>query len=442
MKRLLALYPKRWIDRYGAELGAFIDAQPASARLALDLLRAAIDAHLHPDLAPRRLAFSGVPGGAIYLAGVGFREPGVRLETPVSLERDGRRLTVRKLVATADGTDLVYAFSLLDEEMKSPDRMGRPGERVVVRDGPNEYGSDPKAFGESSVHGSKEGLPTWEVERRLRLVPIPLELRRVELLLSGGKIGDWSIPIDLVPFGIEEPSSGRLTVDASDVHEGVTIAVKGIDVTAESTALSLDVAIDRPVMRPLSIGGLSGMREGVTAFTLRDDKGRVYHERARPGEGTPDPSGRTDVALFEPLPADARELELEVPFVYVDDEAGQVEIDVPVREPVAASLDRYAIRILSTGEADRTNPWNHGPALGIALDLGGWQGDRRVLKPLGIQVDGKACGMSYGRGMSAVAPEPLDYIETRLEKPLEAKHVTLTGTTVQVRGPWRVRFRR
>jgi hypothetical protein len=65
-----------------------------------------------------------------------------------------------------------------------------------------------------------------------------------------------------------------------------------------------------------------------------------------------------------------------------------------------------------------------------------------VLKPLEISVDGKACGMSYGRGMSAVDPEPLDYIETPREKPLEAKHITLTGTTVQIRGPWRIRFRR
>lgn len=436
---LLALYPRRWLDRYGQELTAFVESRPADLRMALDLMHGAIDAHLHPDLATQRFAFSGAPGDALYVAGVGFRHPGVRMETPVSVDRDGRRLTVRKLVATTEGTDLVYAFSLLDKEMKQPDRMGAPGERVVLRDGPNEYRTDPKAFGSSSAHHSREGLPTWEVERRLRLVPIPLEPRRVELLLSG-KIGDWSIPIELVAFG-EEPSTGRLSLDASDTHEGVTITVKGIDVTGDATAVSLEASIDRPVM-PLSIGGLSGMREGVTALTLRDDKGRVYPERARPGESSLDPSGHTDVALFEPLPADARELELEVPFVYVDDESGQVDVDLPVREPVAATLDRYAIRILSTAEADRSNPWNHGPALGVALDLGGWQGDRRLLKPMGIRVDGKACGMSYGRGMSAVAPEPLAYIETRLEKPLEAKHITLTGTTAQLRGPWRIRFRR
>ena len=78
----------------------------------------------------------------------------------------------------------------------------------------------------------------------------------------------------------------------------------------------------------------------------------------------------------------------------------------------------------------------------MSLDLGGWHGDRRLLKPLGVVVDGKACGMSYGRGMNSVAPEPLDYIETPLEKPLGAKHLILTGATVQVRGPWRVKFRR
>lgn len=437
MRRLLALYPKRWTERYGAELAAFIESRTASVGPALDLLRGAIDAHLHPELAQVRFAFTGVPGDDVYIANVGFRPAGVRLERPFSIERGGRTLTIVELVATEKGTDLLYEFTCLPEERKNPDIVGRSSERVVLRDGESEYGCDPKSFGSSQTSAAKG----WATERRVGLLPIPLEPRRIELMLSGKIVGEWSVPLDLVPFAAD-PTHEQLTLDATDTREGITIAVRSIDASADATAIGLEVTIDPPVMTVPGIGGLDGMRDGVTALTLRDDRGRVFPERSRPESGSPDPSGRTDVALFDPLPLDAHDLELEVPYVYVDRLEGRVEIDLPMREPVTGSLDACEIKVLSSGEADRTKPWNHGPALGIALDLGGWQGDRRVLKPHGIEVDGKACGMSYGRGMSAVAPEPLDYIETRLEKPLEAKHVTLTGSTVQVRGPWRVRFRR
>jgi hypothetical protein len=437
VKRLLALYPKRWIDRYGAELAGFIDAQPATARLVLDLVRGAFDAHLHPELAPARFAFTGVPGGDVYIANVGFRPAGVRLEHPVSMEQGGRTLTVVELVATEKGTDLLYEFTCLPEERKNPDILGRSSERIVLRAGEREYGGDPNSFGSSSTSAAKG----WATERRVGLLPIPLEAGRVELMLSGKIVGDWSVSLDLAAFATD-PAHQQLAVEAADTRDGITISVRGIDASSERTAVNVEITVEPPVMRPLSIGGLNGMRQGVTALTLRDDKGRVYPEHARPEDGSPDPSGRTDVALFDPLPADAHELELEVPFVFVDDDSGRVEIDLPVVAPVSASLDRSAIRVLSTSEADRSNPWNRGPALGVALDLGGWHGDRRVLKPLELQVDGKPRGMSYGRGLNSVAPEPLDYIETRLEKPLEATHLTLTGATVQVRGPWRVRFRR
>lgn len=437
MKRLLDLYPRRWRARYGAELAEFIDAQPASARLVLDLLRGAIDAHLHPELAQARFALTGVPGGDVYIANVGFRQAGVRLERPVSVERDGRKLTIAELVATEKGTDLLYEFTCLPEERKNPDILGRSSERIVLRVGESEYGCDPKSFGSSSTSAAKG----WATERRVGLLPIPLEGCRVELRLSGKIVGDWSVALDLVPFAAD-PAHEQLAVEAADTREGITIAVRGIDTSAEGTAVNIELTVEPPPMRPPSIGGLDGMRQGITALTLRDDKGRVYPEHARPEGGSPDPSGRTDVALFDPLPADAHELELEVPFVFVDIEDGRVELDLPVAEPVTASLDRSRVRVLSTAEADRSNPWNHGPALGVSLDLGGWHGDRRVLKPLELQVDGQRCGMSLGGGMNSVAPEPLGYIETRLEKPLEAKHLTLIGATVQVRGPWRVRFRR
>jgi hypothetical protein len=43
------LYPRPWRDRYGAELEALLETERVGFRTGLDLLRGAVDAHLHPD---------------------------------------------------------------------------------------------------------------------------------------------------------------------------------------------------------------------------------------------------------------------------------------------------------------------------------------------------------------------------------------------------------
>jgi predicted outer membrane lipoprotein len=53
MIRLVRLYPKRWRDRYGAELEQLIrDVGPSGSRrrLAIDLVRGALSAHLHQGI--------------------------------------------------------------------------------------------------------------------------------------------------------------------------------------------------------------------------------------------------------------------------------------------------------------------------------------------------------------------------------------------------------
>jgi len=42
--------------------------------------------------------------------------------------------------------------------------------------------------------------------------------------------------------------------------------------------------------------------------------------------------------------------------------------------------------------------------MAIALDLGDWQDDRRVLHPMRIRVDGTDRGIGYGNGMNAADP--------------------------------------
>lgn len=83
MSALLRLYPRAWRERYGDELAALLEDQPATLHDRIDLIRGAVDARLHPqvpghDVAPEQeipmdrklLGTVAAIGGTIWLAGV------------------------------------------------------------------------------------------------------------------------------------------------------------------------------------------------------------------------------------------------------------------------------------------------------------------------------------------------------------------------------------
>jgi peptidoglycan/LPS O-acetylase OafA/YrhL len=82
MNTLLRLYPRAWRERYGDEMLALLEAQPASLLDQLDLIRGAIDARLHPQVRGRGaadkeptmnqriLALLAAVGGIIWMVGL------------------------------------------------------------------------------------------------------------------------------------------------------------------------------------------------------------------------------------------------------------------------------------------------------------------------------------------------------------------------------------
>lgn len=50
MSALIRLYPRAWRERYGDELAALLEDQPATLLDRLDLIRGAVDARLHPQV--------------------------------------------------------------------------------------------------------------------------------------------------------------------------------------------------------------------------------------------------------------------------------------------------------------------------------------------------------------------------------------------------------
>ncbi len=62
MRWLLWLYPRRWRQRYGDELAAMLAAEHGfSLRVLLDVVRGALDAWLHPELAGPAATLTGAP---------------------------------------------------------------------------------------------------------------------------------------------------------------------------------------------------------------------------------------------------------------------------------------------------------------------------------------------------------------------------------------------
>ena len=75
--RWLRLYPCAWRDRYGDELRDLAGRRPMDLRLRLDLLRSALDAHLHPIEPPRIGRVPALTAGLAWIlaGGITYLEP-------------------------------------------------------------------------------------------------------------------------------------------------------------------------------------------------------------------------------------------------------------------------------------------------------------------------------------------------------------------------------
>jgi hypothetical protein len=66
MEPLLRLYPARWQRRYATEMDALLADDPPGLRARLDLVRGALDAHLHPWWVPAWPVIAAAIGGVAW----------------------------------------------------------------------------------------------------------------------------------------------------------------------------------------------------------------------------------------------------------------------------------------------------------------------------------------------------------------------------------------
>lgn len=67
---IVACYPRDWRERYGEELIELLERERHSPRVVFDLLRGALDAHLHPQVGQGRPARLRRAAGVALLAAV------------------------------------------------------------------------------------------------------------------------------------------------------------------------------------------------------------------------------------------------------------------------------------------------------------------------------------------------------------------------------------
>jgi hypothetical protein len=367
----------------------------------------------------------------VFLPGIGFRQQGMRLVEPAHSETAGRVLTLRDLIASPDGTELVYDLTYDDEGGEA-----RAHESILLRHGAHEY----DLGGGTVAIWSTDGV--WRRAIRSEAI-FPATAGRVELEVAISGLGLWNVAGELAAFGQDTQARD---LDASDTRDGITVHLHAFSVSKDLTVVEVSASTSAEGVFVEGIGAYSTTRMGPTALTLRDKALRVYREQLHdPRLDDALPQGR-QFAVFEPIPEDARELALEIPYVYIQECKEEIAFDVPVSTPATLAYGRYRTRVLRTyaapGSKDAASLPYREPGLGIDIDLGGWQDGRRLLAPRLVFVDGANGGLRYTNRFDARNPEPVQQFEIPMAGAENASRVRLLGTLVQVHGPWVIKFER
>lgn len=104
MSGLLRLYPRSWRERYGEEFAALISERPPSLSDRVDIVRGAVDARLHPQLAgpdqaPDRSGFAPLAGLVLLVAAVWIGANGPVRYDQYGTYRDGSAAVLPFLAA-------------------------------------------------------------------------------------------------------------------------------------------------------------------------------------------------------------------------------------------------------------------------------------------------------------------------------------------------------
>jgi len=438
VKRLIDLYPRRWRERYGGELAEFVAHHRPSVPAALDVIRGAIDAHLHPELVTRpffgALAATGAPvEDLVFVPKIGFRSMhALGTRANVVVQKDGRTLTA---AITPDRDGIRLEFSVIGIPMELGTMSKRFEDPVRIHDDHGRDISTPRPRWQVGgfFNRSSDGMATLRYQTMLE--PLARDVRAIELELSGAA-GEWKVTVPVEPEGFS--GAPARAIDAADTKHGITIAARLVARSEAETTIELEAYFDppEPVNDPrtarrwvrgigCSMGGapMSGypIRE---RLALRDDTG---HEHTEQGQSFVDPLARKHREVVTFPAVDATSAVLEIRDVWTGETTDQT-VTLPVPGESDLSIVGCAARIVVSRAGE------HADTIRIDVTPLDADADRQLLYLEGLIVPGGDPRGTIGMSTVHCTGQP-PYVQ--LPDPTEKVHeVTLRGPVVRVRGPW------
>ena len=364
----------------------------------------------------------------VFVPGLGFRSPdALMLREPVEHEEDGWKVSVERVIADRDGTQVSVTihgpFKLTgDGPMRRPELDYRG--LITARNRGGSVSSEGHRMYPMS-HSFSYAAGT-AISCTANMDALPGSDEQVDILI-GEPLPVTIIPLRLTP--IADVALPARALDVSDEHHGVAIAARAIARSASMTAVLLHATLaPHPRQRFMrSLGKIrDDPRSGAPGATLSDGESTLA-AFAGTRELSKGPEIRT-IAVFPGVAEAAREVTIEVPFVVLCEYTGSpVTLVVPSDGVITLGDDRARVKV------ERRQSPRGGNAVGVEI-AGEWHDGRRLL-----YAESLTAGDRYGGvGFKSLPEEPP--IQTYVEDPTgAATSVTLESPNIELRGPWLLR---
>ncbi|MDQ2951118.1 MAG: hypothetical protein M3R54_02520 [Chloroflexota bacterium] len=381
----------------------------------------------------------------VWVPGLGFRSSdGLGVRDRVVVNEGDRAFALMTLISTERGTEVV--FEIKDDKAEDLCIVGKLDHDALSRIAVTLRDGDGNSYAMSKTLLASIGIGQHDFgffHRETGFEPLRPDVRHVVLQLVGGELGDWTVPIDVLP--LDEVSFIPIRgVDAGATREDVLVRVTGIATGGDQTWLQLEASASTPAVAIRGIGAVM-QRQGDDRLVLLDGAGRRYEEElARESVRRRFDNEPRWAAKFPPLPPEATELTLIVPAIVIEESDASLEFTLPVTERRDVEFGRYPMVLVSAGVArDLPAPPGEPPASGLRIALGARdvRSPRRVVCPSVVALDGGA-EKRWGWG-SGWHPEP-GFMNITIDVDLDAlpRTIRLARPLVRVDGPWEIKFAR
>jgi hypothetical protein len=377
---------------------------------------------------------------ASFIPGLGIRsyDPhGLVAPLPVSVSTGGATMTVKSLLSNGETTRVQVEVTGLPATPPLNSLLQESSINSIVLTLRDANGKAyPPAPQVSMLSGG--GGPGQSLRMEKVFVGLDPSMRTVDVVLTApAPVGNWTVRLPVAPLA-QSGLSAAVQQSGSVTLHGIRVQVASVAADAQRTVIQLTGAGAPPIRFVRALGQPAGARK----LVLRDDHGQDYVELPSAGRTDPYDAQRRYVsdAVFPPLPASVRSADIVVPFVTVEVPA-VAHFSIPVAGKgvgdilpvdITVPFAGFAVHVTSATIVEQLG----GRWLALHVNLGGWQGGRKLVGPGQATVEPK--GASYFQSQSDGDVNQTTLLRVSYADTAQTVTVTLNGANVAVQGPWQV----